>query len=245
MAILLRAWPPAVQSCWTLPISPCMSGMLLSGLGLQAAPCAFSSVNSKQAKEIAFSCSSGEARGCFWMFWLTCAWSATNTKHVPRSALGMLSASTGPLLSTLTEPHIQNPSGSNGLQPVGSHALVVARVCRVQVLDPQPRAIFCLPDDDPPWLLHNRGVILQPPHVGRWISRHLAVQDCCLALDNGDIVDRLQKVQKVACRGWVTERKHGEVRRKCPGSCMTILSEGVPFYLHIAHSRTLQQTLSP
>lgn len=118
----------------------------------------------------------------------------------------MLSASLGPLLFTLTEPHIQNPSSSNGLQPVGSHTLVVARVCRVQVLDPQPRAVFCLPDDDPPWLLHNRGIVLQPSHIGRWVSRHLAVKDCRLALDNGDIVDWLQKIQKVACREWGSQR---------------------------------------
>lgn len=129
-------------------------------------------------------------------FLLTRACSASNTNHVPCSGNAL-----EPLLSPLTEPHIQNTSSSDGLQPVGSHTLVVACVCCVQVLDPQPRAIFCLPDDDPPWLLHNWGVILQPPHVGGWVSRHFAVQDCSLALDNGDVVDRLQEIQKVTCRG--------------------------------------------
>lgn len=101
-----------------------------------------------------------------------------------------------------TKPHKQDAGGGNGLHPVGGHTLVVAGVRRVQVLDAQPRPIFRLPDDDPPWLLHDRGVILQPPHAGGWVSGHLAVQNCCLALDYGDIVYWLQKIQKVTFQSW-------------------------------------------
>lgn len=95
------------------------------------------------------------------------------------------------LPARLTKPNVENSSGGDGLHPVGGHTLVVASVCCVQVLDSQSRAIFCLADDDPPRLLHDGGIILQPPHVGRWVSCHLAVQNGCLALDNGDIVDWL------------------------------------------------------
>lgn len=111
-----------------------------------------------------------------------------------------------PQLARLTKPHKQDAGGGNGLHPVGGHTLVVAGVRRVQVLDAQPRPIFRLPDDDPPWLLHDRGVILQPPHAGGWVSGHLAVQNCCLALDYGDIVYWLQKIQKVTCKGERSQR---------------------------------------
>lgn len=101
----------------------------------------------------------------------------------------------------LTQPHEQDAGGGNGLHPVGGHALVVARVCRVQILDAKPRTVLRLADDDAPRLLHDRGIVLQPPHGGGRVSGHLAVQDGRLALHYGDVVHRLQKIQKVACRG--------------------------------------------
>ena len=109
-------------------------------------------------------------------------------------------------MSPLTEPHEQDASGGDGLHPIGGHALVVAGVRRVQVLDPQPRTVFRLADDDTPGLLHDRGVVLQPPHAGRRVSGHLAVQNRCLALDYGDVVHRLQEIQKVPCKREQSER---------------------------------------
>lgn len=110
----------------------------------------------------------------------------------------------GPCL--LTESHKQDAGGSDGLHPVGGHALVVAGVRRVQVLDPQPGTVFRLADDDAPRLLHHWGVVLQPPHTGWRVSSHLAVQNRCLALDYGDIVNWLQKIQKVPCKGEESEK---------------------------------------
>lgn len=107
----------------------------------------------------------------------------------------------------LTEPHEQDASGGDGLHAVGGHALVVAGVRRVQILDSQPGTVLRLADDDAPGLLHHGGVVLQPPHRGGGVSGHLAVQNGRLALDYGDVVHWLQKVQKVACRGERSQNK--------------------------------------
>lgn len=108
--------------------------------------------------------------------------------------LGMLS------LFQLTKAHVQDPRGGNGLYPVGGHALVVARISGVQVLDAEPRTVLRLANDDASWFLHHGGVVLQPSHIGGRVPYHLAVQNGCLALDDGDVVDGLQEIQKVTCQ---------------------------------------------
>lgn len=101
----------------------------------------------------------------------------------------------------LTKSHKQDTSGCDGFDPIGCHTLVVAGIRGVQVLDAQPGAIIGLADDDALWLLHHWCIILQPPHTGWWIPGYLAVQNGCLALNDGDVVHWLQKIQKVTCKG--------------------------------------------
>lgn len=132
-----------------------------------------------------------------------------------------------PGLPRLTEPHEQDAGGGDGLHAVGGHALVVAGVRRVQVLDPQPGAVLRLADDDAPRLLHHGGIVLQPPHSGGGVSGHLAVQNGRLALDYGDVVHWLQKIQKVACRRERSQLSEGW-KKGLPGAPPVTCSGGLP-----------------
>lgn len=99
----------------------------------------------------------------------------------------------------LTQFDVEDAGGRDDLQRVGGHALVVARVGRVQVLDAQLGSGLRPADGDPSLLLDHRGVVLQPADVGPRVSRHPAVQRGRLALPVGDVAERLLELQEVAC----------------------------------------------
>lgn len=99
----------------------------------------------------------------------------------------------------LTQFDVEDASGRDDLERVGGHALVVARVGGVQVLDAQLGSGLSPADGDPALLLDHRGVVLQPADGGPRVPRHPAVQRGRLALPVGDVAERLLELQEVAC----------------------------------------------
>lgn len=91
-------------------------------------------------------------------------------------------------LTVLTKLDVQHPRGGDGALDVGGHALEVARVGRVQVPDPETRAVRHGPVGDAPWLLHHGGVIFQPPHGRRRVPGDTAEKLGCLTQRGRDVV---------------------------------------------------------
>lgn len=99
----------------------------------------------------------------------------------------------------LTQFDVEDAGGRDDLERVGGHALVVARVGRVQVLDAQLGSGLRPADGDPSLLLDHRGVVLQPADGGPRVPRHPAVQRGRLALPVGDVAEGLLELQEVTC----------------------------------------------
>lgn len=104
-----------------------------------------------------------------------------------------------PQRSLLTKLDEQDSSGGDHLLAIRGHALEVARVCGVEVSNPQPRPVVGCPKGDPPGLLDHRRVVLKPADGGRWVPRDSAVQLSRLPQGRGDVVHGFIERQERIC----------------------------------------------
>lgn len=96
----------------------------------------------------------------------------------------------------LTHLDKEESGGRDELEHVCSHALVVARVGGVQVLDAQLGAGLRPADADAALLLQQRRIVLQPLDARPRVPPHAAVQRGRLALEVGQVVDGLLELQE-------------------------------------------------
>lgn len=153
----------------------------------------------------------------------------------------------------LTKLDEQDSSGRNHLLAVGRHALEVARVCGVQVANPQPRAIVGGPEGDSPGLLDHGRVIFEPANGGRWVPRDFAVQFSRLPQGRGDVVHGFIQSQVRICEHRVqgagessrqleSTSKHPQASPLCPRTTERLDASGgdrqdmkLPIYQIINH----------
>lgn len=116
----------------------------------------------------------------------TKAGSRTTGTHTYKVCLaGAITFSSQSVLTKFDKQHARCGHRSLG---VGGHALEVAGISGVQVANAEAWAIWCGAERDPPRLLHDRGVVLQPPHSWRRVARHTTHEISCLAQRGGDVV---------------------------------------------------------
>lgn len=100
----------------------------------------------------------------------------------------------------LTKFDIKDTCSRDDLECVRGNTLIISSVCCVQVLDAELGSCLCFADGYSSLLLDHRGIVLQPTDGRSWVSCHFTVQCSCLALEVGDVVDWLLKLQKMPWR---------------------------------------------